>query len=629
MPRKKINTELLKSHGVLDVKQNEHSVDFYVDPNRINSSVKKSIAAIGGLKNLSKGTASNLYNSPMLPTFYEGPGKSANLPVHDKIKLAMMYFHSDPMVGKIIEVMVSFANDGFKNQCKDKKTKEWFDEWNEKAQMDLVRQWIFLEYIRSGNVTTYREFVNYSKDLFKSKAGVRNDLELATAAKKNDWTKSQIPMAYTVINPLYVKVKDGENNAWKDTLYGDDNIVVDGSSREDTSDIEIKNGISKKIKSILKNGSTDRPLSSRQYQRILRMRQPYEPYGSVMMERAFNALYEKNKMRQMDLDTMNSSISQLIKVTVGDKDYPATPRQVKAITSAFQNVGKSQMIFWNHTLSVEAIKMENHIIDEKKYERVDADIRNAFGISEVLLGGGAGNANFATSYLQLKAFITNLIDMRKAVQRWYDEQYKDIAKVVGFDEVPTVVFNPLSLTDEIAEKQLIMQLVDRGIISYETAQIQLGFDPDVEEDRRTAEQPLIQSGIYGPIGSPYTQAAADGILLGAEDVSKNVTKEDKKRPDNSDQKANQKNRASNKTGNPSKNVVIKGSPKIGDEGRPKGQGPGKKMPNRKSPGVAGASLTDPMLEFRKEDVETTSRINEILEREALNQKALRIVKESK
>lgn len=627
MPKRKIDTELLKSHGVLDTKQNEHSVEFYLDPNKINSSVKKSIAALGDMKSLDKGNASNVYSSPMIPSFYEGPGKAANMPPHEKMKLAIMYFHSDPMAGKIIELMTTFANDGFKNECRNKKTKKWFDEWNDKAQMEVVRNWIFLEYFRSGNVTTYREFVKYSPELFKSKAA----FEEAFAAKKKDWTKSQIPIAYTVINPLYVKVKNGENNAWKDTLYGNDNISVDSSSKEDMNSLEVSSNITQRVKDILRSNVSDKPLSEKQYQRILRMRQPYEAYGTIMMERAFNALYEKNKMRQMDLDTLNSSISQLIKVTVGDKDYPATPRQVKAITNAFQNVGKSQMIFWNHTLQVEAIKMENHIIDEKKYERVDSDIRNAFGISEVLLGGGGSKVNFATSYLQLKAFITNLIDARKAIARWYDSQYQEIAKVVGFDEVPTVVFNPLSLTDEIAEKQLIMQLVDRGIISYETAQIQLGFDPDIEEERRTNEQPLIKEGIYGPIGSPYTQAAADGIVLSAEQSGKNVKKEDKKTPDNSDQKENQKNRASNKTGDPSKNVVIKGGPKLGDEGRPKGQGPGKKMPNRKSPGRSGASLTDPTTEFAQREYtkELTDEINDILEKESINQKAIKIIKESR
>jgi hypothetical protein len=335
------------------------------------------------------------------------------------------------------------------------------------------------------------------------------------------------------------------------------------------------------------------------------------------MERAFNALYEKNKLRQIDLDTMNSAITQLIKVTVGSDEYPATPRQVKAVTNAFQNVGKSQMIFWNHTLEIEAVKLETKLIDESKYNRIDTDIRNAFGISEILLGGGNAKTNFATSYLSLKAFITNIIDARKSIERWLTIQYKDIAKVVGFKEIPTPTFNPLSLTDEIAEKQLLMQLVDRGIISYETAQLQLGFDPSIERDRRESEKPLVEEGILGFMGNPYMQADVNKIVNTDEKSDKNVQKEDKQTVDNSDKKENQKNRAHNKAIDPSK--------KIGDEGRPKTP-KGKSMPRRKVRGTASIIEEDNAMIRESLDLRR-KEIDEVVEKQKINKKALEIVNE--
>lgn len=595
MPRKKINTEMLKGTGaIVDAKQNGASVDLYLDPSKFGGQAKKTIAAIGEMKSLDRAMAGQQqFSAPVLPTFYEGAGKSANMPVHEKIKLAMMYFHADPMVGKIIEIMKVFASDGFKNQCDDPKIKEWYDEWCDKVDIELVLDWIFLEYFRTGNVITYREYVPYTPKLLKATAA----LDAADAARKKDWSKAQIPMAYTVINPLYVKVVEGENNGWKDKLYGDDNIIQDGFAKDDLSNIHIGQPMSDQLRSIIKSNRTNVALSDKQYQRILRMRQPYESYGCVIMERAFNALYEKNKMRQNDLDSMNSSITQLIKVTVGDKDYPATQRQVRAVSNAFQNVGKSQMIFWNHTLQVEAIQTHAGMTDDKKYERVDQDIRNAFGMSEILLGGGGQKVNFASSYLSLKAFITNLIDARRSVKRWLEGQYREIADVAGFKEIPDVVFSPLTLTDEIAEKQIIMQLVDRGIISYETAQSELGFDPDVEQARRTKQMPLIEAGIYGPIGSPYTQANADGIANGQD-----TQKQDKQNPQTMDQNTQQNNKANNKASDPSKPIPAKTDPTVSKNGgRPSGKGPGKKMPNRKS--SSKASLVDPMLEFKKDEEE--------------------------
>lgn len=569
MPRKKISNSL-KSIGVIEVADKGNAKELLFDPAKMPANVRKSIAAIGSAELLNKANASSrLYNDPFNPSLYEGEGRIANASIHEKIKIAQQYFKSDPLVGKIIEIMKSFANDGFKNEHPDPEIKKWYDDWCQAVEIDLVLDWIFLELFKTGNVTVYRELVPYKNGMFKFGAPEY----FTNAAAKKEWSRKQIPIAFTVIDPTTVYADESHNNPFKDKFFISEDQVTIEASKSDPNTFTVKNGVTESVKKILKQDTA--PLSSKKYQRILRMRQPYESYGSILMERAFNAIYEKNKMRQIDLDTMNSSLNQIIKVTVGSDEFPATPRQLKAVAQAFQNVGKSQIIFWNHTLKVEAIKNETKLIDEARYARVDADIRNAFGISEILLGGGGSKTNFATSYLSLKAFLTNLIDARKTVLRWLDLQYKDIAESVGFSSYPKPTFNMLSLTDEIAEKQIVMQLVDRGIISYETAQSTLGFDPKIELERRRREIPLVSEGVLGFIGSPYHQAVEEGIVNTDEESDKNVKKEDGQTVDNSDKKTNQKNRNLNKAKDPSVALPMKG-----DEGRPKG--PGKRMPDRKS-----------------------------------------------
>lgn len=566
MPRKKISSEL-KAMGAVDVKKLGNSTEIYIDPSKANAAAKKTIAALGFSEQLTKSNATtSLYNDPFQAEMYEGPGRIAMASTHEKIKLAQKYFSSDPLVGKIIEIMKSFANEGFRNEDHDIERKKWFDDWCQAVEMDTVLDWIFLEIFKTGNVITYREMVPYKKGMFKFGAPEY----WAESAKKNEWSRSQIPIAYTVLDPSTVYTDESVNNPFKDVLYKGGQISVP-ATKADPNSYNVNGGVSPELSQLMKD-ATNIPLSSTKYQRILRMRQPYEPYGSILMARAFNALYEKNKMRQIDLDIMNSSMTQIIKVTVGNDDFPATPRQIKAVAQAFQNVGKSQIIFWNHTLKIEAVKSETKLLDEARYARIDADIRNAFGISEILLGGGGSKTNFATSYLSLKAFATNLMDARKLVVKWVELQYKDIAEAAGFDGYPRPTFSSLALTDEIAEKQIIMQLVDRGIISYETAQNELGYDSAVEVSRRRSEIPLIQEGVIGMVGSPYQQTA-DGITDTPKETGKLVKKEDGQTVDNMDKKTNQQNRQHNKSKDPSVQIPMKG-----DEGRP--TGPGKKIPDR-------------------------------------------------
>ncbi len=415
MPKKKISIdETMKSIGVTEVKQEGSSVSLYIDPNKAPASVRKSIAS-----GLSAAAGSTLWNQPQFPAFFENSADPNNLRPHEKIRMAMKYFNTDPLVGKIIELMKTFSNDGFKNEHADPKIKKFYDDWAQMVDLELVLGWMFLEYYRSGNVATYRELIPVTKNvkIGKFSAGPYS----VDGEAKKQFTKKMIPGAYTVLNPLLVFVE--ELNGYKDNLYmSGDEIDVELTSSPDVAKLTI-NGVPIKMVDMrkFKEGI---PLDEKNVSRVLRMRQPYEPYGSVMMERAFNALYEKNKLRQMDMSMMNSVINQIIKVTIGNDQFPATQKAIKNVAEAFQNVGKSQVIFWNHTLTVEVIRPDVTVLNKQKYERVNEDIRNAFGISEILTGGGSSGANFATSYLSVKTFLANLMEARKDVLRWVDRSMK-------------------------------------------------------------------------------------------------------------------------------------------------------------------------------------------------------------
>ncbi len=558
---------------MFDMKKNGNQVELLFDPSKMSAKTRATIAP-----GLTGAAGSTLYNNPFDASFFTKPYNYLSSSPHEKIKMAMMAFNTDPLVGKIIELMKTFSKEGFKNECSDPKIKAWFDKWCDDVDIELVIGWMFLEYYRSGNVVTVRKLAPYKErnDGFAPEYAY-SSREQAQAAAKKMYSKKSIPIAYTVLNPLTVHVTNV--NAYKDNLFVKVNESVDLKSENDSYSIML-NEMPKDFGEIAKKAGII-PLSEKNTKRILRMRQPYEAYGSVMMERAFNAIYEKNKLRQMDMSMVNSAINQIIKVTVGNDEFPATPKQIKNLAVAFQNAGKGQAIFWNHTLQIDVIRPDTTVLNNQKYERVNEDIRNAFGISEILTGGGSSKTNFATAYLSLKAFMANLTEGRDDILRWLISEYKDIAQAMGFSTYPTPSFNPLSLTDEIAEKQLIMQALDRGIISYATAQSRLGYDPKIERDRRKKEQPDIEAGVLGFLGNPFQQQALNKEAVDTpEEGRKNIEKEDKKDPDTRDEKANQTNRRPNKSGSPN------GIPNKGAEGRPRTPR-GKKMANRKTAKIKG------------------------------------------
>ncbi len=582
-------TKELKDFGVTEAVQKGSKIELTIDPRNLSKDKKIKLGS-----GLTKASASAMYNDPYAATFYEGPlSVNSTFSPHEKMRLAVRYFNQDPMVGKIIEMMAVFSNDGFKFECSNPKEKKFWDDWAKTVDLEQVFNWIYLEYYRTGNVAIKRQLVPYKKSQFKFAApaySAGGSLDQSDAAKKHMFTKQMIPGMYTVLNPLTVYVD--KNSVYGDNLYLNlSETVVDPTSSADLNTLRIHN-MPTDLMANSRGDSNKVPLNKKDVRRILRMRQPYEPYGSIIMERAFGAIHEKNKMRQMDMSMVNSVINQIVKVTIGNDDFPATPRQLKNLADAFRNVGKSQVIFWNHTLNIEVIRPDTKVLNAEKYDRVDADIRNAFGISEVLTGTGGSKTNFATAFLSLKAFLTNLQQGRKDVLRWLRPELEDIAEVMGFDSIPEATFNSMSLTDEVAEKQLIIQMIDRGLISYESAQSKLGYDPQIELERKTKEKPLIDEGILGITAIPGQQpGGADAPVNTKKAVVKNNKKQDKQTVDNEDKKTVQLNRRNEQNGkDPSVKLPDKGAPGKavkGANGRP-ATPKGKGMPLRtKQPKIKG------------------------------------------
>jgi hypothetical protein len=112
--------------------------------------------------------------------------------------------------------------------------------------------------------------------------------------------------------------------------------------------------------------------------------------------------------------------------------------------------------------------------------------------------------------LGLKSLSALITYARRQVQRWVRREYSLVAEAYGFDRYPSIRWDTFILKDELAIKTMLMGMVDRRIISYESALKLLGFDPGYEKKMLTAEKDHVVNGDYGVLGSPYQHSAGDG-----------------------------------------------------------------------------------------------------------------------
>ena len=478
----------------------------------------------------------------------------ANVPPHNIYERIRTYYRSKDVFGSYIDILCDLSISGFENDCEDMNIKEFFDNWCQDVDMEEVLEWIFHEFFRSGLVRTYKILGKYEpqvnrlrlmKDAPKPKAPQKAEGELDIeyhehrklwetgeilpkqdfeeiheyAARKKRWSAGFVPIAYTVLNPTEIElVGPPAFNQTRVVLKMSDDIqqLVKREDIQGTltpAEKSIVDNIPPEIKAAIKTGN-EIELDPEYVGAIDNRRMPYEKYAINPMARALESVEYKVNLREADYSTLNNITSEILIVTVGDKDFPVThEEELMAVAELFNTVQKSFSVFWNHTLHVKRLPVENieQIFGAKKFEQAEMDISGAMRVPRAMLDGiMIGTTNKEALSMSLKSLAALIGYARRQVARWLYREYDIIAQAYGFDRYPTVRWDTFVLKDELAIKTLIQGLVDRRVISYQTAIKWLGFDPDYEKRMLAKEAPDVEDGKYGIIGSPYQNSKGGG-----------------------------------------------------------------------------------------------------------------------
>lgn len=469
---------------------------------------------------------------------------------------AIKYYYIDPLVGTTTNLFTALACKGFENDIDDENIKNFYDVWAFDVGLDEIIEWIFLDLFKVGHVTTYKVLSRYEPRVSylspipgqkmktnkknkakgvvdlegftkREKAELRNILddlkkqglskkklkEAEIAAKKNIWSKGHLPVAYTVLNPLLVNVEG--------------NLLFDKTSVKLTPPTELKDLLAKPtselteeerdlikaLPSDLKQAAEkgqEYQLDSRLVGSVTYRKPPYERYAKPRTARIFDTVEYKRALREADLSTLDGISNYILKVTIGSDEYPVTTQaELEAVAQLFNTKSKSFDVVWNHTLQIEKIVSPEigSILGQEKYAQVNEDMTGGLGISRAIIDG-IGNVSVGEVSLLVKGLMEEINYARRQVTRWIYREYQQIAEAMGFERFPKVRWDEGILKDTILYMNTISQLVDRRMLSYETALETLGFDYANELENMEAEFDLVSKGTFGIIGAPWQQAKA-------------------------------------------------------------------------------------------------------------------------
>jgi hypothetical protein len=200
------------------------------------------------------------------------------------------------------------------------------------------------------------------------------------------------------------------------------------------------------------------------------------------------------KMKLADISALDGAISNIRLWSLGDLDNKILPTKNainKLRNILASNVGGGTMdLVWGPELKfTESSTQVYRFLGKEKYEPVLTNIYAGLGIPPTLTGMAAGGGgSFTNNFISLKTLVERLEYGRDVLVSWLNQELEIVRKAMGFRLPATVHFDQMILSDEASEKNLLIQLADRNIVSTETVIERFGEIPEIEKIRIKREE---------------------------------------------------------------------------------------------------------------------------------------------
>lgn len=216
----------------------------------------------------------------------------------------------------------------------------------------------------------------------------------------------------------------------------------------------------------------------------------YEEWATPQIYPAYKEVMFKRMMRQGEVSAMESikHTITLIKLGKTTEGFAPTEAQIERVAAALAGGSQTHHLVWDDLISGEVLSPNlGNIFNPDKYQEINKDIYSALGITESVMTGAGSYAN---SFVSVKLLLEKLETIREILQDWLRIELKKIASVMKFKRLPQISWGMMSLRDENAERKLMLDLYDRGIVSDTTILEHFGTHFDIELARQQIEKDI-------------------------------------------------------------------------------------------------------------------------------------------
>lgn len=397
----------------------------------------------------------------------------------DQIAACMEIYYGSGIVKNIIDLMADFACQGISIVHTNKREEAFYRNWYNKIGGGSISERFCNYLFRTANVVVNRSNARITKkeeQEFK-KASASADLP---QDQEIPIYRRQIPWSYEFLNPLYIDFENvkGQKQYFiriANKLYNSGAIDVNNEYLPDYIKAQIADGKRK----IILNKDT---LGIYYYKK-----DDWLNWAVPMIKPILPDLYMLDKMKLADSAACDGIISSVRLWTVGSLEHKIPPKaavinRVKEIISSHTGGGVFDLV-WGPELSfTESSSQIYKCLGNEKYIPILNNIYMGFGISAALAGTGT-NGGYTNNFVSIKTLIERLEYCREVLTSFWNHEFEIVRKAMKFKKSASIHFDSIILSDEAAIKTLLINLVDRNIISEETLLERFREIPEIEKIR--------------------------------------------------------------------------------------------------------------------------------------------------
>ncbi len=416
------------------------------------------------------------------------------------------------IIRNVMDLMADFGAQGARLVHPNPKIQEFYRGWWQKVGAAHVCERFLNLLYREGVTIVKRTMGKVGKKQRQYIQAIGDKLQPDIKPEENLSTaKHNIPLRYNFLNPASLKPLSPELSQFVGKqLYA---IKISYGLRQAVNhpktsyEKELVAQLPTDIREAISKGDQEIPLDPKKVKAYFYKKDDWQTWADPMTYAIMDDIILLEKMKLADLAALDGAISQIRLWKLGSLDkeiFPTENAFAKLNEILLSNPGGGAFdIMWGPELEVQDYNTNVHqFLGKAKYEPVWSSIYEGLGVPPSLTGasGGTGMTN---NYISLKTLVQRLEYGRGILRDFWIQEIELVRQAMGFKESAKLVFDNMVLADEAAEKALIIQLIDRDVISLETAIERFGALPEFEWLKLKKEEKERKKGNMKAKASPW------------------------------------------------------------------------------------------------------------------------------